>query len=185
MPHAKQTLVLVGAYEGQTVTLPLGLTEYNFKDGQITLEGSDTDVAATARALALNFQALPEGSEELAAKQEEVAHARQVHEHGEVSDGEGDIQGGAGQVSEVTTDPGNGGADDAAQAGEAGAGDATRDGSRAIVEALTKLDAADDSHWNADGKPKMSALEAILGRTDVTRAQVEAAAPGFTRPQVS
>lgn len=182
MPNAKQTLVMVGAYEGQDVTLSLGLTEYKFTEGRITLEGSDTEVEALTRVLGLNFQALPEGSAELAAKQEEVANARQVQEHGEVRDGEGDIQGGAGEGSKVTTDTGNGGTDDAAKTREAGAGDATRDGSRAIVEALSKLDTADDSHWNADGKPKMAALEALLGRTDVTRAQVEAAAPGFTRP---
>jgi hypothetical protein len=182
MPHTKQTLVMVGAYEGQDVTLTLGLTDYKFTDGRITLEGSDTEVNALTCFLGLNFQALPEGSAELAAKQEEVARARQVHEHGEVRDGEGDLQGGAGEGSEVTTDPGNGGADDAATTGEAGAGDATRDGSRAIVEALSKLDPADDNAWTADGKPKMAALEVLLGRTDITRAQVEAAAPGFSRP---
>ncbi len=179
---AAQTLVLAGAYAGLTTTLSLGLTGYNFTDGEITLEGSDHDVAATARALALNFQALPKGSPELEAKLKELEDADQVHEGGDLGNGEGDIQGGAGQGSEVTQDPGNGGADDAATTGEAGAGDATRDGSRAIVEALSKLDAADDSHWNADGKPKMAALEALLGRTDITRAQVEAAAPGFSRP---
>ena len=179
---AAKTLVLAGAYAGHTGPLSLGLTEYHFTDGEITLEGSDQNVDALTRALGLSFQALPKGSPELEALLKEIADANQVHEGGDLGNGEGDIQGGAGQGSEVTTDPGNGGADDAATTGEAGAGDATRDGSRAIVEALTKLDAADDSHWNADGKPKMAALEVLLGRTDITRAQVEAAAPGFSRP---
>jgi hypothetical protein len=181
---AAKTLALVGAYAGQTVTLSLGLTNYTFTDGEITLEGSDHDVEAVSRALALNFQALPKGSPELEAKLKELADGDQVHTGGDLGNGEANLPGGAGPGA-IDPGAGNGGADAGAQTGEAGAGDATRDGSRAIVEALSKLDAADDSHWNADGKPKMSALEAILGRTDVTRAQVEAAAPGFTRPQVS
>jgi hypothetical protein len=178
---AAKTLVLVGAYAGQTGALSLGLTEYHFTDGEITLEGSDHNVEATARALALSFQALPKGSPELEALMKEMANADQVHEGGDLGNGEADIQGGAGQGA-ADTGAGDGGADDAAQAGEAGAGDATRDGSRAIVEALTKLDPADDANWTADGKPKMAALEVLLGRTDITRAQVEAAAPGFSRP---
>ncbi len=178
---AAQTLVLAGAYAGLTTTLSLGLTGYNFTDGEITLEGSDHDVAATARALALNFQALPKGSPELEAKLKELEDADQVHEGGDLGNGEADIQGAAGQGG-ADPDAGNGGADAGAATGEAGAGDATRDGSRAIVEALSKLDPADDANWTADGKPKMAALEALLGRTDITRAQVEAAAPGFTRP---
>lgn len=179
---AAQTLVLVGAYAGMTGPLALGLTEYNFTDGEIKLEGSDQDVDALTRALGLNFQALPKGSPELDAKLKEIEDGREVHEGGDLGNGPADIQGGAGQDTTIATDPVNGGADGAAQAGEAGAGDATRDGSRAIVEALSKLAPADDAAWTADGKPKMAALEALLGRTDITRAQVEAAAPGFTRP---
>ena len=178
---AAKTLALVGAYAGQTVTLGLGLTNYTFTDGEITLEGSDHDVEAVSRALALNFQALPKGSPELEAKLKELADGDQVHAGGNLGNGEANLQGGAGPGA-IDPDPGNGGADDAATTGEAGAGDATRDGSRAIVEALTKLDPADDANWTADGKPKMAALEVLLGRTDITRAQVEAAAPGFTRP---
>ena len=181
---AAQTLVLVGAYAGQTVTLGLGLTNYAFTDGEITVEGSDHDVAAVSRALALNFQALPKGSPELEAKLKELEDGDQVHAGGDLGNGEANLQGGAG-AAEVQPGAGDGGADDAAATGEAGAGDATRDGSRAIVEALTKLDPADDANWTAEGKPKMAALEVLLGRTDITRAQVEAAAPGFTRPQVS
>jgi hypothetical protein len=178
---AAKTLVLAGAYAGHTGPLSLGLTQYHFTDGEITLEGSDHDVAATARALALNFQALPKGSPELEAKLKELEDADQVHEGGDLGNGEADVQGAAGQ-GDTDPDPGDGGADDAATTGEAGAGDATRDGSRAIVEALSKLDPADDTAWTAEGKPKMAALEVLLGRTDITRAQVDAAAPGFTRP---
>ena len=179
---AAKTLVLIGAYAGQTGTLSLGLTEYHFTDGEIVLEGTPHDVEATARALALNFQALPKGSPEAEALIEEIANGGQVHEDGDITKREADIQGAGGPDAPVKEEDGNGGADDAAATGEAGAGDATRDGSRAIVEALTKLDPADDTAWTAEGKPKMAALEALLGRTDITRAQVEAAAPGFTRP---
>jgi hypothetical protein len=49
-----------------------------------------------------------------------------------------------------------------------------------IRGALQKLDPTNDAHWTADGLPRMDALEAV-GLKGVTRGQVTAEAPTFTR----
>jgi len=46
-----------------------------------------------------------------------------------------------------------------------------------IIEALSKLDPANDEHWTADGAPKIDAL----GIEGVKRADIVKAAPHFTR----
>lgn len=53
-----------------------------------------------------------------------------------------------------------------------------------IRAALASLDPARDEHWTTSGLPAMGAVCSALGAT-VTRAQVEAAAPGFTRAAVA
>lgn len=50
-----------------------------------------------------------------------------------------------------------------------------------LVKAIKKLDPKDDSHWTSAGLPAMVAVEGFYGSADITRADVEAAAPGFTR----
>lgn len=49
-----------------------------------------------------------------------------------------------------------------------------------LAEAIRKLSPADDSHWTGAGQPAMKAVEAIYGQ-NVTRAEVESAAPGYDR----
>lgn len=53
---------------------------------------------------------------------------------------------------------------------------------QAIADALETLDPENDTHWTAKGLPVVEAVEEILG-FDVTRKEIEAAAPEFTRPQ--
>ena len=50
-----------------------------------------------------------------------------------------------------------------------------------IVEALQKLDVANDNQWTQDGLPKIEILKFLMGGEAITREQVEEAAPGFTR----
>ena len=50
-----------------------------------------------------------------------------------------------------------------------------------ILDALLKLDINNDDHWTADGLPRMDAIELIVGSKDITRQQVTAAKPGFSR----
>lgn len=50
-----------------------------------------------------------------------------------------------------------------------------------IKAAIGKLDPEDDDHWTNDGLPAVDAVAAILDGK-VTRKQIDAAAPGFMRP---
>lgn len=50
-----------------------------------------------------------------------------------------------------------------------------------ILDALAKLNPADDSQWTEDGLPKMDTLKSLSGVFNLTRDQVTAAAPGFSR----
>lgn len=50
-----------------------------------------------------------------------------------------------------------------------------------IKAAIEGLDAKNDEHWTAAGLPEVKAVKAALG-SDVTRAQIEAAAPEAKRP---
>ena len=49
-----------------------------------------------------------------------------------------------------------------------------------LIEALQALDPDDDDHWTAEGRPAMAALIDLAGR-EVTRREVDAIAPDFTR----
>jgi hypothetical protein len=51
---------------------------------------------------------------------------------------------------------------------------------KTIRQALAALDPADQQDWTEQGRPSMKAICSLVG-ADVTRRQVEAAAPGFTR----
>lgn len=55
----------------------------------------------------------------------------------------------------------------------------------AIAAAMRKLDPTVDEHWVATGahkgKPKLSAVEDALGKAGLTRQDIEAAIPGWTR----
>lgn len=50
-----------------------------------------------------------------------------------------------------------------------------------IRAAIMMLDPEDDAHWTKDGLPATKAVEAMLG-AETTRAAINEAAPGVTRP---
>lgn len=50
-----------------------------------------------------------------------------------------------------------------------------------LTSVLAALDHDNDDHWTQSGKPSMAAVEAGYGSADVSRADVESAAPGFIR----
>ena len=50
-----------------------------------------------------------------------------------------------------------------------------------IREKLEELDPDDDTHWVENGFPRMTAIEARVKNANITRADVEAAYPGFNR----
>ncbi len=50
-----------------------------------------------------------------------------------------------------------------------------------LKAAVMALDPANDEHWTGQGLPAMSAVEAAYGSADITRNDVEAECPGWTR----
>lgn len=50
-----------------------------------------------------------------------------------------------------------------------------------LVEAIKKLDHANDDHWTQAGKPAIAAVEKLYGSNELTRASIEAAVPGWDR----
>ena len=188
-------LVLAGAYAGKNITL-LG---YRFFEGKIRLTGAESEVAGVMNVLGKCYQAYPEGSERLAAAQAHCAGDENGKcdtdagtEHGADNNLQSQVQQVRRGVEEVS-------ADDGAGAGTVEEGDAgsvsDRDGhedagipvapgtdqSSRVREALSKLDHNNDEHWAKDGKPRMDAVQDFYGSADVSRAAVDALAPGFMR----
>jgi hypothetical protein len=50
-----------------------------------------------------------------------------------------------------------------------------------LRDAILSLDKSDASNWTQAGKPALTAIERALGSAGVTRAEVEAACPRYTR----
>lgn len=48
-------------------------------------------------------------------------------------------------------------------------------------QALQKMNAMDDAQWNTDGTAKLAAVRAIAGNNAITRDEIAAIAPDFTR----
>lgn len=183
-------LTLVGAYRGQTVTFRAGTKEYEFKEGSMEISGPSTDVENLSKFLNRCYQAFPDPSRELDAAVAAIHGDGDAAQTDTTASGPGngdpggtkDDAGGAGDPAPEPKGTDEGGSDaqpepGAAEPGRPGEGD----GQSPINQALSRLDPEDDEAWTADGKPKMSAIEAVMGRSDVTRAQVDAAAPGFDR----
>jgi phosphohistidine phosphatase SixA len=51
-----------------------------------------------------------------------------------------------------------------------------------ILEALAKLDTANDNHWTKEGKPQLAALRLFAGDQALTQQAVDLASPDFSRP---
>lgn len=50
-----------------------------------------------------------------------------------------------------------------------------------LIDALLKLDVKNDNHWTSDGQPRLETLRMLAGNASLSRADVEAADPEFTR----
>lgn len=100
----------------------------------------------------------------------------------------GSATGEAGSVSDGNGQPASlteGGADTGTETGGQGEGAGGQEPGPLLNEKLQRavfgLDPANDAHWTRDGKPALVAVTELYGATDVTRAQVEEVAPGYTR----
>lgn len=179
MSTVKTTFVLTGPLAGQTVNL--GSLPYRFAEGRTTIIAPMEEMPLHAQFLERNWQAYPEGHDALK----------------ETNDGQRDIQSDPAGASGDLQPNGEGaapGTDAAASEGDAGpeavneAGGLEPEGdgqapqlNEKLRKAVLGLDPADDSHWTKEGKPAMTAVEKLYGSSGLTRADVDAAAPGFTR----
>lgn len=50
-----------------------------------------------------------------------------------------------------------------------------------ILDALSKLNADNDDHWTAEGSPKVGVVRSFAADNELTREDIESAAPGFSR----
>lgn len=157
------TFELTGGRQGQTLSWQ---GKFSFVDGMCTIRAGREQMSNIRRYLAANLQA------------KETKHdASQPQQR---SSGPADAQG-AGQHAV------QGGGAAAAEALPPRPG-ATQEGGpqddpvlSKIRLALLQMDGQDDDLWTKDGLPKLSAVEKLAGTGAVTRAQLQAASPGFTR----
>lgn len=184
---------LTGVLAGKTILLG---GKYQFQDGKMLLQATPEEAALHARSLERNWSVLPEGDPRLNKEEEDngqrdlsqdpLRDSKQTVQPGSESDGQGAA------ASEQTANEGTGNAEvDAGQGGlQAGGdghpaeltGDPLPEVNEKLKRAVEALNPAEDSHWIADGRPAIAAVAMLYGATDVTRADVEAVAPGFTRP---
>lgn len=186
--------VLKGFYAGKTINLG----GYQFTDGELELTASPEDTGLVARALERNWQAYPKGHPEL--DQEQDNGQRDLSQGSPSAHGNADVSGAVQSAGEGTA-AGDADASQGTGNGEAASGQAAElangDGQQAsvtdankdpiaevnakLLKAVHELDPKDDKHWTGAGLPAMTAVEAFYGSADITRADVEAAAPGYTR----
>lgn len=177
----EQTIVLTGTHAGKTIKL--GKLPYNFVKGKMVLRGSAEDVALHAKFIERNWQGYPEGHPNL----EETSHGNGELSQSAQRDEDESVQGPVQQAGTGGQEP----SDDGQAADENAAGQvepvSTGDGQQSapvnekLVKAIRKLDPTNDSHWTKEGKPAIEAVAKLYGANDVTRADVEAAAPGHNR----
>lgn len=165
----KKSIELVGPNKGKDIVLG-GI---QFRDGKATLEGPDTDVEKQFRYLHRCWQ---------------VQYSEEVSKDGSVQDQPNKDENGApqGNGEEGEGRTAQEGSDDSGQ--PTGTDVHNQNGqtespvvNQRLVDAVSKLDPENEEHWTRTGKPAMSAIETFYGSSDITRADVDAAAPGLSR----
>lgn len=187
--------ILAGALAGRTINLG----GYQFVDGKLTVEDTAEQHALRSRFLAMNWQAFPEGDPRIAEinKAFEEANAnvqREVPPAVAGPNGAAPVSGNSepGEpAAGAGTDLGEGAA--GAEAGsaerpatgevghEAGVKEPVAPTNEKLARAVRSLDPNDDANWTKDGLPAMQAVETAYGSADITRADIKAAVPGWTR----
>lgn len=207
MPQIARTVVLTGVLAGQSLVLR---GTYPFVRGELTLTGDEQDVNCEVRNLERNFCAYLKGDPRLnPTPQPEVEDGqRDLQQVGDEPEGEppvhGEVQpegGGTSTGDDAVVGSGPAGA----EAGHAGSlpdgdgqqaqlnvsdtsrlppdGDAVAEVNEKLKRAVLGLSQDEPTHWTAEGKPAIAAVSKLYGSTGITRADVEAAAPGFRRTE--
>lgn len=208
MSIQQRQIVLTGARKGMTGELG----QFQVVEGVIKLQGGDEDLLGWTRYIEMMWQGYPMGDPRIeeaqaaidAANQESSDGKRDVQAGSVQSDGKSDLQGLAqhvgGQPSAGDGAP-VGGQPSGASAGTADAAGALGNGQQAqlsengkkpdpevptderLKKALGLLDPAINEHWTMAGQPAIAAVEQFYGSGNVTRADIEAIAPGWRRPK--
>ena len=175
------TFVLTGPLAGKTINL--GSQPYRFQLGKCQIVAPFEQMALHARFLERNWEAYPEGHEALKEKTDGQRDIQAAGSPAVLSDlqpeGAGAPSGEQPQDDLGTAAPGDTG-------NEAGGLEPQGDGqapelNTKLQKAVLSLDPVQDSHWTREGKPAMTAVGQLYGSTGITRAEVEAVAPGWTR----
>lgn len=151
---------LSGGREG--FTGPLG--DYYFRDGQTLVQATDGEMPGLITFLRRRWGAEVADDEE----------ADKILRIGFEAFGNPAKAGEPSGDGEGTTDP------------EGDSGGSSTDGNRPpdkLTAAVKSLDPNDDTHWTAKGLPAIEAVSKAYGKSNLTRADIEAAAPGYTRPK--
>lgn len=187
MSVIRRKLILAGKFAGQTIEL----RGVQFTRGECVLEGPEADVDGLSCYLGKSYQALPEGSLEL-----ERAQKRDAGKENADGDGEDGSPSEPRTSDQVPGEPRSPGQGDPGEKPAEGSGDdspetggeelpAAGNGEQGaeISEALNRLDPEDDEDWTADDRPSVAALAELLERPDLSREEIDAAAPQFRRPE--
>lgn len=161
---SKHTFIMVGPHAGKTVQF----RDYHFVNGRFTFDGSSSEAESLARILR-QWGAFPEAdAKTLTAPPADVGR-------------DGNL-GPASEASEEQTEPES--QTEAAEEQEAAPEPATAapetSAALDLAEAIGTLDPANTDHWTSNNLPAVDHLSDLTGGK-VTRADVEAVAPGYTR----
>lgn len=167
-----------GAYKGKSVTL----NGVKYIDGQAQLKGNFQQNEGIINYQKKCYQA------ELATDDGKVIDGQRdfqanVASEGKGSSGGGDQSDGKGTSKEGSTDGDGSTGNSSGSEGSLpkGNGHENTGMDEKLKTALASLDHAKDEHWTDGGKPLIAAVEGFLGEGGVSRAAIEAAAPGLKR----
>jgi len=166
---ARKTYKLRGHFAGQSVVLG----GFQFTRGAVSLDYSPEDHERIARHLAQwQAEAIDDGKRdsETMRPPQVVGH---VQPEGQGSDAGGGTADGVRPTEAAPSDP-------TVNVGPEGDRQAPSVEERLRASVLA-LDPDDEGSWTASGRPSLAAIEAAFG-LPVTRAKIEAVAPGFKRP---
>lgn len=190
MAITQRRLVLTGARADKTCVLG----KYQFVDGTTIISGDAVGVEGVALYLGRVYKAFPDGSPELKFWQE-VDNGQREHPSGtgtgSTESFRGDLRQNGSKAEALpaadirATDNVDGRA-----AGSIPVGDGHQDSGEhqsqsneeRLRSAVKSLDPGNEEHWTADGRPRMDAVEAAYGSSNINRNDVEKVAPGFSRP---
>lgn len=189
MANTQRVLILTGGRADTDCVL----RGHRFVKGRAAIVGNEGSIGGIVRYMGRVYKAFSEGSPELKFWQE-VDNGKREHPKdaivGSAESFRSDLRPIGKETAEdnpdtgkSTVDPNSGGEGSVPNGNrhQNPGNDGQKQQPNRIQEALNSLDSSNDEHWTADGRPRMDAVEAAYGSSDITRANVDEVAPGFMR----